>query len=157
MTYFTQQDGTTPHLDVLRQTAEGIEIGPPSKPSFLQDAFVSLASRLLGKYLWRKSYTLFSELRSLLGSLRIQLVKDRLFVSLGPSFEPHLQGWQRNRRTIARMRGIGNLLAIYPWATHQNFEIFLMGFDAGERWALDNQGNKQHPGQCEPKSTSESN
>lgn len=113
-----------------------------------------MASRLLGKYLWRKTYTLFVEPRSFLASLRIQLAKDRLSLSFGPSLEIRPQGWVRNRRTLVRMMGIGNLLAKYPWATHQNFEIFLMGFDAGEQWERDSQGNIQHPGQCEPKNTS---
>lgn len=141
----------------LRDGPAGMEIGPPSKPSFLRDAFQSLAARLLGEYLWRKTYTVFSELRSFLGSLRIQLAKDRLFVTYGPTFEldPRIPG--RNRRTVARMRGIGNLLAKYPWVTHQNFEIFLMGFDAGEQWVRDSQGSTQHPVQCEPQNSSESN
>jgi hypothetical protein len=157
MTYFTQRNGFNPDPRVLRETPAGIEIGPPSKPSFLRDAFVSLASRLLGKYLWRKTYTLFVESRSFLASLRIQLAKDRLSFRFGPSLQSHPQGRVRNRRTLVRMMGIGNLLAIYPWVTHQNFEIFLMGFDAGEQWERDSRGNTQHLGQYEPKNTSESN
>jgi hypothetical protein len=142
MTYFTQQP-------------EGMGIGPLSKSSFLQDAFVFVASHLLDKYVWRKSYTLFSELRNFLGSLHIQLAIDRLFVNYGPKLESDPQVSERNRRTLARMKGIRNLLAIYPYVTHQNVEIYLMGFDAGEQWALDNQGSIPHPVQCEPKSTSE--
>lgn len=131
-----------------------MEIGPPSKPSFLRDAFQALAFRFLGANRWHMLSMLFYESRCFLGNLRTQFAKGPVSVHFGPSFEldPHLKG--RNKRTLARMRGIGNLLAIYPWAAHRTFEIFLMGFDAGEQWALDNQDSKPHHDQCEPNNTS---
>jgi hypothetical protein len=113
----------------------------------LKDALEGVVFRLLGSHLWDKLYTLFSESRSFLGRLCTQLAKDRVFVSLGPSLEFHHQSWQRNKRTLARKKGIENLLAIHPWAAHQDFEMFLMGFDAGEQWASHTLSNRPHPDQ----------
>lgn len=144
MTYFTEQ-------------SKGKETGKLSRLSFPKEALLDAAYRLLGQNLWAKLCISFSESRCFLGSLRTQLAKGRASRSLGPSFEPHLRPWVRKKRTLARKRGIENLLAIYPWVGLQSSEIFLMGFDAGEQWAHDTQGNTQHPVQCESKSTSESN
>jgi hypothetical protein len=119
-----------------------------AKPALpLRDVLAILALRLVGHRLWGMSYTLFSESRSFLGRLRIQLAKDRVFVSLGPSLEFHRPLWVRNKRTLARKQGIENLLATRPWLTHLDFETFLMGFDAGAQWAFGTMGNKPHPDQ----------
>ena len=121
-----------------------------------KDALIAVAFRLLGPRLWDKSYTLLSESRSFLGRLRTQLAKDRVSLSLGKSLEPHHQGWRRNRRTLARKKGIEKLLATRPWLTPQDFETFLAGFDAGEQWAFDSLGSTPRPGQHESINTSDS-
>jgi hypothetical protein len=143
MTYFTQPGDKG--------------IGQPSKPFSLKKSLLGAAYRLSGPNLWAKLCISFCESRCFLGSLRTQLAKGRASRSLGPAFELDPQSQQRNKRTLARMQGIENLLAIHPWIAYQSFETFLAGFDAGEQWARDTLSSKPHPGQCEPKSTSESN
>jgi hypothetical protein len=144
-------------MTYLTRQPEDMKNGQSSRSFSLRDWFVFAAFRLVGQRLWDKTYTLLSESRRFLGSLRIQLAKDRASVSLGPAFELDPQSQQRNKRTLVRKRGIENLLAIQPWAAHQTFEIFLMGFDVGEQWALGTLDSKPHPAQYGPKSTSESN
>jgi hypothetical protein len=113
------------------------EVSPVAKKQSLGDAFAAVAFRLLGRNLWGKSYTLLSSFRSCLGHIHTQLAKGQESVSVGRSFERHHQSLRRNRRTLARRRGIENLRAIHSWLDFQDLEIFLAGFDAGEQWASD--------------------
>lgn len=103
----------------------------------LRGVLEGVAFRLLGRNLWGKLYILLSSFRSCLGHIRTQLETGRDYVSFGPSFERHHQSLRRNRRTLARKKGIENLRATRPWLDAQDFEIFLAGFDAGEQWISD--------------------
>jgi hypothetical protein len=95
------------------------------------------AFRLLGQRLWYKSCILFSALRSCLGHIRTQLAKDQAGASLASSPESHHPLRNYDKRRLARKQGIRMLQATHPWIDHQDFEIFLMGFHAGEQWAFD--------------------
>ncbi len=103
----------------------------------LVDGLVSVPFRSLGSILWRKLYILISSLRSCLGHIRTQLATGRGYVTFGPALEKYRQSSRRNRRTLARRKGIENLLATRPWLDSHDFEIFLAGFDAGEQWICD--------------------
>lgn len=109
----------------------------PKSHAHLRGALEGVFFRLLGRNLWGKLYILLSALRSGLGHMRTQLATGRDYVSFGPSFERHHQSLRRNRRTLARKKGIKNLQATRPWVDAQDLEIFLAGFDAGEQWISD--------------------
>lgn len=74
--------------------------------------------------------------RSFCGHIESQSAKQRLTLDVGPALEPFPDvSTSSNKRTLARMRGIENLSAKYPWADIPDRRIFLEGFDAGEQWA----------------------
>lgn len=80
---------------------------------------------------------LFSSLRSVLGHIRLQYEEG--VVSAGQALEQgEDQSVQRNRRTLARIVGIEELSAKYPWMDHVDYRMFLEGFDAGEQWVNHN-------------------
>jgi hypothetical protein len=45
-------------------------------------------------------------------------------------------------RDIARIEGIERLLAMHPWSDTVDLRMYLIGFDAGERWASHNPGSE---------------
>jgi len=74
--------------------------------------------------------------RNALAHIRVLLAKNELRVSLGSSYERAPTGYLfPHRRTHARISGIENLLAKYPWAGLVEETIFLEGFDKGEEFA----------------------
>jgi hypothetical protein len=120
--------------------------------AYLPDAALAALLRLLGPVLWGKLYTLLSSLRCFCGHICTQLAKDQVSVNLGPALERKSGSYLPNRRTGARREGIENLRAIHPWADLLSLEIFLMGFDAGERWGLHTSRTTPHPGLFEDSS-----
>ena len=44
-------------------------------------------------------------------------------------------------RTVAHSYGIRSLETKYPWVDLVDSQVFLLGFDAGARWAFDNAGS----------------
>jgi hypothetical protein len=73
------------------------------------------------------------------------------FVDYGLSFERDADGRRvLRKRTENRMSGIDNLLKTHPWASEMEEEIFLLGFDRGEAFAL---GNADKP-ECRPSAQS---
>lgn len=89
-----------------------------------------LRERLVDKWcIWRDAF------RSFRGHIRTQSAKGRATVTFGPWFENHQGHPRRNLRTVARRIYTERLRAILPWADSQDLRIFLMGFDAGEKWA----------------------
>jgi hypothetical protein len=132
-------------------------ISPLSKPfEFLKYVLAISALRFLGQSRWDKLHILFSSLQSCLGHIRTQLAKGQGFVNLGPSMESLPEPCRRNPRTLARKRGIENLLAIHPWLDLQDLEIFLAGFDAGEQYILYNSGSNRISDPCSLEVASES-
>jgi hypothetical protein len=121
---------------VIADTDTDTALSPKSRAP-LRDVLEGVVFRLLGRSLWGKLYTLLSSLRSCLGHIRTELATGRESVSLGPSFERHHQSLRRNKRTLARRRGIEKLRATRPWVDFQDLEIFLAGFDAAEQWICD--------------------
>lgn len=88
--------------------------------------------RLVGIWhIWRAT------IRNCYGRIRIQSPTERLDVGVGSAFERDQAGcYQANTRTLARASGIESLSATYSWLDIVDLHIFLMGFDAGERWIL---------------------
>jgi len=94
---------------------------------------------------WRPAAALFQfwyvlrlEARSFASRIQAQLSKIRdTFVDFGPAFEPGDTGyWILHRRTRARVLGIQELETLCPWANSGlDIQVFLRGFDAGERYA----------------------
>src|ERR1039458_398229 len=78
-------------------------------------------------FLWCKSQ---SAVKSLIGHWKSHTGR----VDIGPEFRlaPD-RSLEREPRTIARSKGIDTELAKYPWTDLIDHQIFLDGFDAGER------------------------
>jgi hypothetical protein len=76
---------------------------------------------------------------AILGSLRehTRIQFSTRAVDLGPSFLLHRGNWIPNTRTTACAEGIKRLQATRPKADVADVQMFLAGFDAGERYALD--------------------
>lgn len=81
-------------------------------------------------------YILCASFRSYLGHVGSQSAKGRIAVDLGPALQLLSNGqYQANARTLARAEGIRNLRASHPWVDIPDLRMFLMGWDAGERFA----------------------
>jgi len=73
---------------------------------------------------------------SLFPCIRILLAKKYWGVDLGPAYCSLLSGCLvANERTDARSDGIQKLRSHYPWANTVLLDVYLEGFDAGERFA----------------------
>jgi hypothetical protein len=80
---------------------------------------------------------------SFLGRICILSPTEPLVAHCGPAFEvDHLGDHQANTRTIARISYIKKLKALHTWLDIADLRIFLMGFDAGEQFALRTKGNE---------------
>lgn len=87
--------------------------------------------------LCRLWYVLKTSVRSFLGHIETLRNTKQWGVDLGPVLECHDSGHLvENRRTIARNRGMQKLIALYPWASNVDVDIFLRGFDMGEEFGL---------------------
>jgi hypothetical protein len=74
---------------------------------------------------------------SSLGCIEILLAKTSWSLHLGPWYEVlPTECLVRNGRSNARSVGIQELKSRYPWANTVELEMFLEGFDKGERFAL---------------------
>jgi hypothetical protein len=74
---------------------------------------------------------------SFLGHIRSQSTRELPSVDYGPAFlHPHVWPLRANIRTHARAEYTRGLLAVHPWADTVDRRMFLLGFDAGEEWAL---------------------
>jgi hypothetical protein len=75
--------------------------------------------------------------RSFFGRIQTLLERRQWGLILGAALERDSTGQLLpNKRTNARSDGIQELVARYPWASTTDLEIFLSGFDMGERFAL---------------------
>jgi len=80
--------------------------------------------------IWRSAFD------SLRGHIRNQSAKDMLVDFGSATVRDSAGDFHPNTRTHARAEYTKALLAIHPWADIVDQRIFLMGFDAGEQWAL---------------------
>jgi hypothetical protein len=89
---------------------------------------------------WRlldTTYILRASFDSFLAHTRIRFATRPPSVDYGPAFHRLSDGtYQAEARTLARAEYTKAVSATRPWADTVDLEIFLMGFDAGERWAL---------------------
>jgi hypothetical protein len=101
--------------------------------------------RLHESVLVRLWYALRLEGRSFAGRMRTLLSIKHWGVDLGPLWEavPSERQFDLNRRTNARSQGTRNLIGDYPWASSVDLQIFLRGFDVGERYALRSTGTPE--------------
>jgi hypothetical protein len=84
-------------------------------------------------------YTLRIGLRSFLGHIEELLAKRYGTVDLGPMLQQLPSGYLiPDMRTLTRNEGITALEKAHPWASNIEAEIFLEGFDWGERYAHHN-------------------
>ena len=90
---------------------------------------------------WRNAFQRHQARRRSLSAIGYCLViGDRCFRRLPDGSLQHVT------RTVARTLDTQKLLAIYPWADILELHIFLMGFDAGERWVLGNENIEPNRG-----------
>lgn len=92
--------------------------------------------RLTAFRLYRTWYIWSASLRSLFGHIQIVSTRETPGLMYGPAFVDRDQCLMPNKRTHARLECRENLLATHPWVDFADEQIFLEGFDAGERWAL---------------------
>ena len=86
-------------------------------------------------------YALRLASRSLVGHTKTLLDKKRWAVDFGPLFERLPCGCLvPDERTDARSIGIQEIESRYPWASIVELQVFLEGFDAGERYGLRTSG-----------------
>jgi hypothetical protein len=111
---------------------------PPSQ--IRRRAFVR---QFLKRWRRRRSILAFA-FRSFHGRIRNQFARDLDGVDFGPAFLSSPDGsLVLNVRSAVRNLYTEKLLAIHPWVDHQDLEIFLMGFDAGEQWSMCTHGKLQ--------------
>ncbi len=73
--------------------------------------------------------------RSFRAHIRIQRA-TRGSLLVGPSLVQRGEYYRVNERTQARVAGIEKLRANFPWAGLPHFQMFLAGFDEGERYGM---------------------
>jgi hypothetical protein len=83
--------------------------------------------------LLRRWYAAFRSFRG-----HIQLVSPRMggWVEAGPACRLQGKHLVRNERTLASVESIKKLLSIHPWADPVDCRIFLLGFEAGEKYNM---------------------
>ena len=98
-----------------------------------------LSGRLSNRLcIWRNAFQRHQGRKRSLSAIRFGLVDH------GPCFRQMPDGsLQYVVRTQIRSFDIQKLQAIYPWVDILELRIFLMGFDAGERWALGSQDTEE--------------
>jgi len=93
---------------------------------------------------WRNLKALLSRwyaaFRSFRGHIHIQSSRMTEWVHLGPRYTLQDQFLLPNARTQARASGIEILHSRYDWVDSVDCRVFLMGFDAGEKYGMDSVG-----------------
>ena len=122
-------------------TSQDLSLSPLENPPSQGQPELSFADRVR-----LYAHRLPSVLRSALGHLRLRFPKDS---SCGPSLGRGAdQRLSPNTRTLARFEGIQALSARFPWVDKTDCNMFLFGFDAGERWALRTRDNAERDESC---------
>jgi hypothetical protein len=78
----------------------------------------------------------YAAFRSFRGHIRILSSRMGGWVHAGPAYTVLDQCCAPNEGTLARVRGIETLRSIYRWADAVDCRVFLMGFDAGEKYNM---------------------
>jgi hypothetical protein len=112
----------------------------PHCRSVLQ-TLLPFAVRCLGPTAMRHLCISLSALRSCLGHIRTALREGQYSIGIGPVFA---QSGQLDLRTHSRNEGIEKVRSRFPWMDVLDIQIFLAGFDAGERFAGGNAGTQPH-------------
>jgi hypothetical protein len=93
------------------------------------------APRLLAAWIVVRLRELLSEARSLVGRMKTRREKQHYLVTVGPAWvtDP-TKRLAPCTRTRARTTDIQEMLSNRPWASLVDLEIFLEGWDRGEKW-----------------------
>ena len=123
-------------------TSEQLALPPRRLRRTISENLLLALMRLVGPKRAERLCIVISALRSCHGHLGTAVRQGKCLLETGPASYPN---GAPNQRTLARNLGIRNLLATYPWADNLDLQLFLAGFDAGERFAAhrDTQPNKQ--------------
>jgi len=90
----------------------------------------------------RRWYTLRSVVCNVRGHIQALRAIEHQSVDLGPAVQRSPDGRLLPcSRTVAHSCGIRSLETKYPWADLVDVQVFLLGFDAGARWADSNAGS----------------
>jgi hypothetical protein len=94
------------------------------------------APRLFCAWIVARLHELLSEARSLVGRMKTRRERQHYLVTVGPAWvtDP-TQRLVPCTRTRARTTDIQEMLSNRPWASLVDLEIFLEGWDRGEKWA----------------------
>lgn len=76
----------------------------------------------------------YAAFRSFRAHICIQSPRTGGSVDPGPLYQRRDGRLQPNARTLARVEGIRTLRSTHPWADAVDSRMFLMGFDAAERY-----------------------
>lgn len=95
-------------------------------------------------------------LHSFRAHIRIQCAKKGERVHVGPAYRCQDGHLCPDERTEARAEGIETMLATHPWADSADLKVFLMGFDAGEKFGTSLQAFRNPESSCNPISELES-
>jgi hypothetical protein len=114
---------------------------PAAKPDYVShrerldsiSRFASLSWRNLASLLSRW----YGAFRSSLAHMRIQSPKMSGWVDLGPLGRFQHGHHQNLERIRSRAEGIKMLRTNFPWVDSVDIRMFLMGFDAGEKYSRD--------------------
>ena len=106
----------------------------------ISDSLTALRKRLMAH--WRIGCASF---RSFRGHIALQSAKREGWLDVGPACQTLDGHLQPNKRTLARAEGIENFRSNYGWADNVDLRVFLMGFDAGERYSTMSQDHQNIP------------
>ena len=87
-------------------------------------------------YLW---HVFRGAVRSARGHIRESSKRGTWCTEYGPALRQNALGdWIPEIRSDSRIERTDSTAATYPWMDQMDRRIFLLGFDAGERWSRDN-------------------
>ena len=136
------------------------QLGVPAKPEsairkgFLDSTRISRAILFPG--LVARIDKWCAVLRSFRAHIRIQCAKEGERVHVGPAYRCHDGHLYPDERTESRAEGIETLLASHPWADSADIQVFLIGFDAGEKFGISFPAFRNPESRCNPISELES-